>query len=167
MPSENPRRTLILWRHAKAEDNHPGGDHARPLTPKGTADAARVAAALAEAGWDPDLVLLSDSARTIGTWAAAEDIWISASVDHQPSFYGGSPAAVKAALERLTDATRTVVVLGHNPGWSELASELAGRLIGMRKADALVFQSDAADWAAAVHGPWTLVTHVIARELHP
>ena len=167
MSSGKSRRTLILWRHAKAEDTHPGGDHARPLTPKGTADAARVAAALAAAHIVPDLVLLSDSARTVGTSEAAAAIWKSAAVELRPSFYGGSPATVKAALADLADTVRTVVVLGHNPGWSELASELARRLIGMRKADALVFASEAASWAEAAYGPWTLAKQISARELRP
>lgn len=167
MPSETPRRTLILWRHAKAADSHPGGDHARPLTTKGTADAARVATAIADAGLAPDRVLLSDSARTVGTWKAAEAIWPSATTVLQPAFYGGSPLVIKAALEALDEAALTVVVLGHNPGWSELASELANRLIGMRKADALVFQSEARSWPEAAHGPWRLVRHVVARELRP
>lgn len=160
-------RTLILWRHAKAEDDHPGGDHARPLTARGTADAARVAAALKAAGHTPDLVLLSDSARTEGTWAAARELWPNAHVERRPDFYGGKPTTILAALEGLGEEVRTVVALGHNPGWSQLASELAGRLIGMRKADAVVFRSRAGSWPTAAHGPWSLLEHVVARELRP
>lgn len=160
-------RTLILWRHAKAEDHHPGGDHARPLTAKGSADAGRVAAALRAAGHIPELVLLSDSARTEGTWAAAREIWPETRVERRPDFYGGAPATILAAVEELGDEVRTVVALGHNPGWSQLATDLAGRLIGLRKADAVVFRSRAESWPAAAHGPWSPLEHVVARELRP
>jgi hypothetical protein len=52
-------------RHAKsAGDTDAATDHDRPLSERGQRDAPRVASALAELGWSPELTVSSDSART-------------------------------------------------------------------------------------------------------
>ena len=53
-------RRLILFRHAKAEPRAAGeDDFDRPLSPRGRADAVLVGRALADAGFAPDLALVS------------------------------------------------------------------------------------------------------------
>lgn len=166
MPSNRPL-TLILWRHAKAVDHHPDGDHARPLVAVGLADAARVAAELDRRGLRPDHVLLSDSARTTQTWEAAAAIWPGIPSASRRDLYGAGSAGIRNVAEQAPASARTVMLIGHNPGWSELASELAGRSLALRKADAVVLRTKAGDWAAALHGPWELLVHLVARELRP
>ena len=62
-------RRLILMRHAKSDWGTGDDDHDRPLNARGRGDAPRVGEALRELGWVPDLVVLSDSARTtVRSW---------------------------------------------------------------------------------------------------
>ena len=54
---------LILLRHGKAEDHHPGGDSARELLEKGRKQAHRQAQLLKNAGLLPEIVLTSPLVR--------------------------------------------------------------------------------------------------------
>ena len=52
-----------------------------------------------------------------------------------------SARAARAALASVDDATTTVLVLGHNPGWEDTVTELARRRIELKTAHAAVFES--------------------------
>ncbi|MGL5849545.1 MAG: SixA phosphatase family protein, partial [Phycicoccus sp.] len=65
-------RTLILLRHAKAEEGDAERDHERELTARGRRDARAAGAWLHEHGIGVDEVLCSTSERTQQT---AEEIW--------------------------------------------------------------------------------------------
>ena len=63
-----PRR-LIVMRHAKSSwSSGAQSDHQRPLNDRGRRDAPRVATALVDANWLPDLILSSDAQRTRETY---------------------------------------------------------------------------------------------------
>lgn len=57
-------RTLLLMRHAKAEDSYEVTDYDRALTTKGWGQAERVGQLLAERGYTPDHVICSAAKRT-------------------------------------------------------------------------------------------------------
>ena len=59
---------LILLRHGKADSvSALGGDLERGLTDRGRRDAALMGRVLADAGFTPDLVLVSSARRTCET----------------------------------------------------------------------------------------------------
>ena len=63
---------LILLRHAKAESaSSTGRDIDRPLTERGHRDAAIMGRVLAQAGFIPDLALVSTARRAQETWEEA------------------------------------------------------------------------------------------------
>lgn len=117
---------LILLRHGKAEtDAASGRDFDRALAERGRRDVAIVARALAEAGFRPDLVLVSPALRTWQTWEVAEPFFPNAPATRTPALY-------HLEADRLLDLVRTegedagtVMVVGHNPGVGQLASWLA------------------------------------------
>lgn len=164
-------RRLILMRHAKsswAEQNQE--DHARPLNDRGRRDAPRVAARLAELGWSPDAIWSSDARRTRETCdliRAAFEPAPTAAFDR--GLYLGDLDSIRASAVQWDAAARTVLTLGHNPGWSDAASELAGAPLGMSTADAVLLEragEEASDevWADALLGGWRLVDVVRAKE---
>src|SRR5688572_29710717 len=110
---------LVLLRHAEAEDAHGRKDRDRTLTRRGAQQAAKVAQALAAEGFDPGLIVTSHASRTRETTAAlmrfleprAEPV-----VDER--LYLGGLKDVRAVVGDLTPAATTLVLVGHNPGWS-------------------------------------------------
>lgn len=67
-PPRPPRRRLILLRHAASEEaGRARNDHERPLSAPGREEARAVAARLAALGWRPDLIVGSNSRRTVQT----------------------------------------------------------------------------------------------------
>jgi phosphohistidine phosphatase len=119
-------RQLILLRHAKAvPQDEAEEDFDRALAAEGREAAPRVAAALARAGAAPDIVLVSDAARTRETWELVKRSFPSATKRFLKSLY------LCPAETLMTEAERTkadsVMLVGHNPGLHDLASRLAYR----------------------------------------
>ncbi|MDQ0312894.1 phosphohistidine phosphatase [Kitasatospora herbaricolor] len=130
--SEDPTRTIVLLRHAKADPKdrtvHP--DHERPLTGRGRLDAARTGRWLAGPGPDLglDQVLVSTSVRTRETWElTAAELPEQPPAVFEPGLYRAGAGELLTLLGRLPETTATVLVVGHNPGFRDLADSLAGR----------------------------------------
>lgn len=118
-------RNLVILRHAKAA--HPGdvADLDRPLTPRGHADAAAAGAWLSHRGYEPDLVLCSPARRTRETWhGAALALKAAPSVRYEPEMYAAPTGALLELIRGIDDSIDTVLVIGHNPGLSELSALL-------------------------------------------
>ncbi len=118
---------LILLRHAKA-DRPPGlDDHERPLAASGREDAGRTGAYLAREHLLPDYALVSSARRARETWGAVsaklgEDV----PVISEAAIYEAAPETLLGLVRAIEDGARTVLMIGHNPGFQELASLLVG-----------------------------------------
>lgn len=120
-------RQLILLRHAKAAaGSDTGEDFDRPLAQRGRDDAPVVAKALAEAGADPQVVLVSAARRTRETWELAAPAFKPASVHFVDKLYLAAADILMRAAEEAS--AERVMVVAHNPGMHELASRLAHRM---------------------------------------
>lgn len=125
---------LLLLRHAHAGDSTTwqGDDDLRPLTEKGRRQAERLGRLLAAAGFTPDAVLASPLVRARETAEiVADDLGLSVRRDARL----GEPLDL-AVLERILDDAgdpRRPLLVGHDPDFSELVSELVGAPIPMRK----------------------------------
>ncbi|MFN3521854.1 MAG: SixA phosphatase family protein [Phenylobacterium sp.] len=116
---------LILFRHGKAEPHaRSGEDFDRTLTPRGERESRAMAEILADMGFAPDVVLVSTSARTRGTWAAAEPVFPQARVTFEDELYHAESGVVRQYAERAGRSAGTVMMVGHNPGLQELAVEM-------------------------------------------
>ena len=118
---------LILLRHAKAESSSSTGrDHDRALTERGHRDAAIMGRVLAQAGFAPDLALVSTARRAQETWEGVSTAFPAARAAHERNLY-------LATAEQLAEAARDheaaghLMIVGHNPGLHELALQLLGR----------------------------------------
>jgi phosphohistidine phosphatase len=116
-------KRLILFRHGKTERHAPGGeDFDRRLTVRGVEDSHRMGRVLAEAGFAPDLTLVSTAVRAQGTWEAAKAAFPDAAVQSRPELYN----ADTRDLFRLARAAPAdgVMIVAHNPGLQDLATAL-------------------------------------------
>jgi len=117
-------RELILLRHAHAEPAVSGqADLDRPLSPVGLAEAEAAGKWLKENNLLPDCVLCSPSRRTRETLEAV--LGTIGYVDQriEPSIYEATPGTLIALADTHIDAPRLMMV-GHNPGFEELAALL-------------------------------------------
>ncbi len=122
-------RQLTLLRHGRAE--WPAGRYAdfdRPLDPTGIAQVEHSAMQIAALPHPPTLCLASDAARTRETaQRLAHALGLPAeAVRFEHRLYLAAPEVIRQVLAEQAARRRYVVLVGHNPGLSELAGELAG-----------------------------------------
>ncbi|MFN4088784.1 MAG: SixA phosphatase family protein [Alphaproteobacteria bacterium] len=119
--------TLLLMRHAEAGPVPAGGgDHDRPLTPAGMADAAAVGGELARRGLTPAIALVSTAQRTRDTVEAVRGA-MPGTIDVmlEPELYGADAETILAWIRAHADTEASALVVGHNPGIAALAAALA------------------------------------------
>ena len=142
-------------RHAEAVPDTGGDDHARPLTIRGVAQARAVPARLAAAGWLPERVISSDSARARETADGLLAVWgksgVARGITWSRDLYLAGLAAIATLAETLDPVdTRTLLVLGHNPGFSEAAGLLGGRPVNLATGAAALLSIESESWAEAL-----------------
>ena len=155
-------------RHAKSSwTSDAATDHERPLNARGRRDAPRIAQRLCELGWVPETVVSSDSARTQETWARMADAMpASTEVQFTRRLYHGGIEAVTSVLRDLPDEAACVMLIGHNPGWEEVAEWLGGEPIRVTTANAVLLRHDRIPWAQALApDAWAVVDVIRPREL--
>jgi phosphohistidine phosphatase len=117
---------LYLLRHAHAGDatKWAGPDSERPLSPKGRRQTERLGTFLAERGFAPDAIVASPKLRAKQTAELfADALGIAFSIDDRL----GGPLDfddVGAIAERVGGSS--VVLVGHDPDFSDLAALLTG-----------------------------------------
>ena len=114
---------VILLRHGKAQADAPRGDHARNLTQGGRDAVRRVGEALLNGGHRPDRVVVSPAARTLETLRALPaDLLSDADIREEAALYN---AGLEEIVALLGGSGAVVLVIGHNPGLSQLSHWLA------------------------------------------
>jgi phosphohistidine phosphatase len=123
---EIPMKRLLLLRHAKSAWPEGVEDHERPLGNRGRRDAPRMGAYMGSAGLQPDFALVSSARRTQETWGLVE-LALAGPCPFRtvPSIYEAEPAAILAAIQVAPEESETLLVIGHNPGFENLAALLA------------------------------------------
>jgi phosphohistidine phosphatase len=120
-------KRLLLLRHAKAVPaTEPLADSARPLAPRGERDARRIGERLRDHRQRPGLIVASPAARALHTArlvAAAID-YPRAEIAQEQRLYLAPPATILEIIAAQSAAIETLLVVGHNPGLSELVHEL-------------------------------------------
>ena len=120
-------RQLLLLRHAKSSWDDPKlSDHARPLNARGRQSAGAMARAMRQLGLAPDVVLVSSARRTLQTLAALEPWDETPLVEPLDGLYLAPALAMLFILNEVAETTRSVILLGHNPGLHDLAMLLVG-----------------------------------------
>jgi phosphohistidine phosphatase len=119
---------LVLMRHANAQPA--ADDRERPLSAAGRSEALDMGRALEElapSGFHPEWALASPARRAQETLAAVRSRLRSlAGAETDEALYLASPGQLLARLQRVPDETVQLLLVGHNPGMSELAQLLVG-----------------------------------------
>lgn len=127
---------LVLFRHGEAfSDSSDGKDHSRQLTENGKQVVKSQAKKLLEQGILPDLILSSDAARTIETSQIIKETFPESPFKASPSLYLSGIDSLTAELAEISSKEGTFVLVGHNPGWSNIATQLTGTPIGLGPGD--------------------------------
>ncbi|CAN5297482.1 histidine phosphatase family protein [soil metagenome] len=168
-------RTLVVMRHAKAEQAGPS-DYERPLAERGHRDAAAVGGWLVRRGLTPDHVLVSGALRTRETFEhvrrGAGEAWAGVAASYDRGLYAAGVDTALDLVRLVDDAHDRVVVIGHNPtvaylaqllddgeGDEAAANDLA---LGFPTSATAVF-SYAGSWADLAPGSACLTGHHVGR----
>lgn len=168
-------KRLLLLRHAKSAWPEGIEDHDRPLADRGRRDAPRMGAYMAKAGLQPDLALVSSARRTGETWALVEpSLTRPCPTRIVPSIYEAEPPSILAVIRHAPEEAGTLLVIGHNPGFEDLAALLAptGEADAMSRlrmkyptAGLAVIVLDIALWSEAAPGKGRLAAFVTPKTL--
>jgi phosphohistidine phosphatase len=120
-------KTLLLLRHAKSSwDDHSLDDFDRPLNERGRKTAPRVGGWMRKNGWVPDRVLCSAARRAMETWERMEEeTGAGPEVEVVQGLYLAEPHRILGIVRGQDDDVGSVLVVGHNPGFEDLARMLA------------------------------------------
>ena len=120
-------KTLLILRHAKTQPDAPAGDHARELTERGHRNAAAMGAYVKNLAGTPDAIITSDATRALQTAEiVAEAVGFANPLTVEPRIYAADVDTLLALVRSILDEVDTAIIIGHNPGFEELAEALAG-----------------------------------------
>jgi phosphohistidine phosphatase len=164
------QRRLMVMRHAKsAHSTNAPTDHARPLNKRGRNDAPRVANYLAHLGWTPDYVISSDSRRTRETLDGLMQGFEGEIVhSFQSNLYAGGYQELLGVARVIPANAETVLALGHNPGWEDVAEVLTDESVVLKTATcALMVLAGNCTWPEALRqcGAWRLENVIYPRDI--
>jgi phosphohistidine phosphatase len=117
---------LLLLRHAKAA--WPSGvlDVDRPLAKRGREAAIRMAHYLKDEHLAPDLVLVSPARRAMETWDLVQPLLGDVEIRRDGRIYEAPVTRLLGVLQEVEPEARTLLMIGHNPGFEDLAALLIG-----------------------------------------
>ena len=120
-------KTLLILRHAKTQPDAPVGDHARELTKRGHRNAMAMGAHIHNLIGTPDAIITSDATRARQTAEiVAPAVDFTAPLTVEPRIYNAGLNVLLALVRSILDEVDTAIIVGHNPGFEELAEALAG-----------------------------------------
>ena len=120
-------KTLYLARHAKSSWKYPKlDDFERPLNKRGRRDAPFMGGILKKLGVKPDLLISSPANRASTTARIIADKidYPLEAIHYSERIYGSSANTLIDLVEHLADDVQQAMLVGHNPGLTDLANYL-------------------------------------------
>lgn len=147
------KRTLILVRHGKSSWEEDLPDRERPLAARGLRDAPmmgkRLAKVLASHKLQPDLILSSPACRALSTARLfADTLAYPKDIILDERLYASDARTLLAVIGGLDDARRCVILVGHDPEFTELAHGLSKEITRMPTCAVARFSFQGASWSA-------------------
>jgi phosphohistidine phosphatase len=120
-------KRLYLLRHAKSSWELAGQlDYERGLTERGWNDCELIAGLIKERGIAPELVICSGARRARDTLkGVAKSLPPETQIDYEDAIYQASTADLLDVLRHVPKERESVLLVGHNPSFHDLAVELA------------------------------------------
>ena len=122
-------KTLYLMRHAKSSWKKPLPDHERPLNRRGKRAAERIGRELVRRRLFPELILASDAKRARATAKRLLRAFTAEAkppLQLDPALYEADALTILEEIAATDEKIGDLLVIGHNPGISELAVLLTG-----------------------------------------
>jgi phosphohistidine phosphatase len=121
-----PVRVIYLLRHAKSSWSDPTLDDAdRPLAGRGRRAAKAMRRYMKIADVRPDLVLCSPAERARETLQSVLSALGGPAIRFEAELYLVGQGALMDCLRRVPDEAASVMVIGHNPGFHDLARSMS------------------------------------------
>ncbi len=126
------KKRLYIVRHAKSSWDDPElDDFDRPLNSRGKKDAPFMGKILAEQQVHPDLIVSSPAKRAMKTakLLAKKLGYPQKAIQKEEKLYEAATLTLVEILKKLADDYDKVMIIGHNPGLTNLANYLSGHYI--------------------------------------
>jgi phosphohistidine phosphatase len=164
-------KQLTLLRHAKSvQDPSYAVDRERPLAERGRADAETMGRFFAQAEIIPDLIASSPAVRARQTAELlARTAGYEAAIRWEEAVYAAGPDALLSVVRGLPDQAEHALMVGHNPGFEELAALLIGTECGVTlpTSAAAHFEIDVDRWSEVCAGAgrlqWLVTPKLVKR----
>jgi len=143
-------KTLFLVRHAKSSRDDPSlADRNRPLDDRGRQDAPKMGKRLAKRDVKPDLVVSSPALRALTTaQLIAEEVgYKRKDIVVDDRLYASSPDDLLAVIRELDRKLDRVMLVGHNPEFTDLAHRLSSEIIDMPTSAVAEISFDTKAWS--------------------
>lgn len=151
--------TLILMRHGKAEKDGPS-DHERKLADRGKDQSITNGKSLRKLFGSIDRAVSSDATRTRQTIAhVLSEVPIHHVILEEKLYTINNQREFTASLAgHLADSDENLLIVGHNPAISSLATYYTGDDFELGTGDYVIATLEAFDWVTALEsgGAWSL-----------
>ena len=120
-------KTLTILRHAKSSwDNPDIIDFDRPLNERGQRNAPEMGQRMKVAGIRPSLIISSPAVRawTTAKLIASELTYPTEFLQREKDLYHAGISRLFDVIARQDEGFNSIIVVGHNPGLTDLANEL-------------------------------------------
>ncbi len=142
-------KTLFLLRHAKSSWDAPDlADFDRPLNDRGQRAARFVGKLIAERGLIPQIIISSPARRARDTATVVQEEAELSPVVFDDRIYEASALSLFHLIREFDDKYSNVLMVGHNPGISELLRLLTGQTHDYPTAALSGVTLDIPDWAS-------------------
>lgn len=122
-------KNLYLIRHAKSDWSNPLlSDFDRSLNKRGLKEAPLMGGILSKKGVHPDLILSSPAlrAKTTAIEIARKLSYPLESIVYLPALYASDCETIFSILKDVSNTVNTLIVLGHNPEFTECVNAISG-----------------------------------------
>jgi phosphohistidine phosphatase len=156
-------RRLVILRHAKSEWPEGVPDARRPLSKRGRRDAPAVGRWLRDRAEPIEAVVCSPAARTRQTWElVAAELGETPDPVFDERVYAATEEELLAVVRELPNGVGSAVLVGHNPGVTDLVTLLTHESPQMRTSAIAVLELTGT-WRDATPGRGALVAHATPR----
>lgn len=149
-------KTLYIMRHGKAEDTSGKADYKRKLISKGIKRNRKIGQMLINRKANFDAIICSNAARTLETAEMMAELFSFPlkKIQKVKEFYLAPVNVMLDTFYSVDNSHSNILVVGHNPGISELVTSLSGQLVDWLPTSALIaIEIDTDKWEEISKAP--------------